>query len=414
MHRHRLALGLFIASMLLTGPSIFAQTPEEPVPIEPLVESPPPVPTSPREEPLLLDDPVIERDDAAVSLSERREAVKTAPDNPDERIRLAEALHRIGDLDAAVEECRTAIQLQPDNANAHLQLGVMLMAKQDWRGASSVLKEAVRLNAELTPAYYSLASVLYTTGNVRAAIQTYRQALELRPNFPDARYRLALLLKLTDQRQEAAQLMEEAALGGIPQAQFFVGNAYKAGQGVEKDPALAILWWSKASRLGHQAAGEALSKFRKQALSSEQSERRRKEALDAFRTYRDKLWSEFPDYKPSGSDDSLGALMVAHDRIDHAVPTLLKETYALSESAESQLAKFYESGWGDTLSPFERKILICLEKVAGDGFLPAKKSLARIYGKGIGMEPDLQKAKAVLRGIPKPEAKAILDEFSTP
>ena len=35
--------------------------------------------------------------------------------------------------------------------------------------------------------------------------------------------------------------MEDAAIGGVPQAQYFMGNAYRNGQGVEKNLALALV-----------------------------------------------------------------------------------------------------------------------------------------------------------------------------
>jgi hypothetical protein len=37
--------------------------------------------------------------------------------------------------------------------------------------------------------------------------------------------------------------------------------------------------------------------------------------------------------------------------------------------------------------------------------------LARIYAKGIGVPSDLQKTKAVLKGLPKQEANALLAEL---
>jgi hypothetical protein len=50
---------------------------------------------------------------------------------------------------------------------------------------------------------------------------------------------------------------------------------------------------------------------------------------------------------------------------------------------------------------------------AADGFLPARRILARIYGKGIGLPPDLPKAKTMLKGLPKQEANTLLAEFGT-
>ena len=151
----------------------------------------------------------------------------------------------------------------------------------------------------------------YSLGNLKAAIQSYRQALELQPYFPDARYRLALLLKLSNHAQEAAQLMEAAAVGGISQAQYFLGNAYQHGQGVEKDLGQAIFWWAKAIEYGYQPARDALSKLRRQALSPGQPERQRKEVLDAFQRYREKLWDEFPDYTRTDGSETLGTRLLA-------------------------------------------------------------------------------------------------------
>jgi TPR repeat protein len=282
--------------------------------------------------------------------------------------------------------------------------------------------EAILIDPELTHAHYSLGSVQYSLGNIKAAMQSYRRAIELQPHFPDARYRLALLLKLTNRDQEAAQFMEEAAIGGVPQAQFFSGNAYKSGQGVTKNLGRTIFWWTKAVEFGHQPAAEALSKLRRQALSTkqtgdqallaDQSDRRRNDALEGFRAYRALLWEEFPDYSRSDDQNTLGTTLLKDNRTDYAVATLLQESYALSGVALAELVTLYEAGRDPHLAPFDKKILSCIETTAADGFVPAKKALARIYGQGIGVAPDRAKAKASLKGLPKQDAKALIDELS--
>ncbi len=352
-----------------------------------------------------------EQEDAVLALGELRGSVRLSPQSAEDRLNLAQGLYRIGDLDAAIEECRVAIRLSPDHAKAHLQLGIMLMAKQDWRSAVSVLKEAVRIEPSLAHAHYSLGSALYSLGQTTAAIKSYREALEWQSYFPDARYRLALLLQLTRQDQEAAQLLGEAATGGVQQAQFFLGNAYKNGKGVDKNLGQAVAWWAKAAEFGHQPAADALSKLRRQALSRKKSDRRRSEALEAFQDYRTRLWEAFPDYNRIDGNETLGTTLVMHNRADYALPILINETYALSEIASRELARLYEFGWEPHLAPFEPHILTCLETVAADGFVPAKKILARVYGKGLGMEPDMKKAKAILKGLSKREITSILDEF---
>ncbi|TKS61329.1 MAG: hypothetical protein EWM72_00466 [Nitrospira sp.] len=417
MRRRLVLVTLLFASFIERLPvySSIAQVTENAPP--PVIESPPPSPeTLPApvqsDEHRLLELLPHEREDAVIVLGELRRAVRVSPDSADDRLKLAQGLYRVGDLDAALDECRVALKLEPNNAKAHLQLGVTLMAKQDGRAAATALMEAILLDPELTHAHYSLGSVQYSLGNLTAAIQSYRRALELQPNFPDACYRLALVLKLTNRNQESTQFMEEAAIGGVPQAQFFMGNAYRNGQGIEKNLALAIRWWTKAVEFGHQRAAESLSQLRRQALSPDQSERRRKDALEAFRQYRDNLWADYPDTVRNDPNESLGLALLKDTQATNGVTALFDEAFALSETAQDGLARLYENGLDIRLVQFDKRILNCFETTAADGFIPAKKALARIYGKGLGVTPDLQKAKATLKGLSKLEMKAVLDEIA--
>jgi len=416
--RRRLVLVLLLFASFITRflvHSSFAQEPENTPP--PTIESPTPssestpapMPSNENQVPELLPH---EQVDAVIALGELRRAILLLPQSADGRLKLAEGLYRIGDLDAAIDECRVAIKLEPSNSKAHLQLGITLMAKQEGRAAAIALMEAALLDPTLTHAHYSLGSVQYSLGNVTAAIQSYRRALELQPNFPDARYRLALVLKLTNRHQEAMQFMEEAAIGGVPQAQYFMGNAYRNGQGVEKNLALAIHWWTNAVEFGQQRAAESLSQLRRQALSPGQSDRRRKDAIEAFRQYRDELWTAYPDTERIDPTESLGIALLKEDQASNGVTALFAEAFALGETAHDELSRLYETGLDTHLAHFDRRILACLETTAADGFIPSKKALARIYGKGLGVTPDLQKAKAMLKGLSKQETKAILDEIA--
>lgn len=409
----RLLLVAILLSVLSIGPSSrpsYAQTPDQPTPPPSIMQAP--AFTPPLDEPHRAECTTREQEDVVFLLRALRENVRTSPQNADDRVKLAEALYRIGDLDTSIDECRMAIALKPDHALAHLQLGRALMAKQDWRAALTELKDAARLNPELTQAHYNLGTAYYTTGNIKGAIQSYQQALALQPSFPDARYRLALVLKLARRDQESAQFMEEAAASGVPQAQFFLGNAYRIGLGLDKNGSLAVYWWAKAVEFGHQPAAFALSILRRQALSPIQPEPHRVEALKAFQGYREKIWEGFPDLARNGDSKTLGTTLLKQSRHDQAVPVLLQECYALSDMAQAELARLYETGWEPHLAPFDKQILSCFKTTAGDGFEPAKKILARIYGKGLGMKPDRQKAITAVRGLPKQDVKAVLDELS--
>lgn len=415
--RHRLMLVTLLCVFIARFPihSSFAQAPEDAPPS--VVESPPPssepsptpAPTDEHRLPELLPS---ERADAVMALGELRGAVRVSPDSADTRLKLAQGLYRIGDLDAALDECRVALKLQSHNAKAYLQLGVIMIAKQDGHAAAVALMEATLLDSELTQAHYSLGSVQYSLGNQTAAIQSYRRALDLQPNFLDARYRLALVLKLANRHQEAVQFMEDAAIGGVPQAQYFMGNAYRNGQGVEKNLALAIRWWTKAVEFGQQRAAESLSQLRRQALLPDQPERRRKEAVEGFRQYRNELWADYPDVARNKGNESLGIALLSDSQASNGVKVLFAETLALGEAAHDELARLYETGLDTRLTQFDKGILTCFTTTAADGFIPSKKALARIYGKGLGVTPDAQKAKALLKGLSKQEMREVLDEIA--
>ncbi len=417
MRRRLVLVTLLFASFTIRFPvhSSFAQAPADTP--SPAVEYPTqssetsatPLSTDEHRLPELLPH---ERADAIMVLGELRSAVLVSPNNAADRLKLAQGLYAIGDLDAALDECRVALKLESNNARAHLQLGVTLMAKQDGHAAAIALMEAILLDPELTHAHYSLGSVQYSLGNLTAAILSYRRALELQPNFPDARYRLALVLKLTNRHQEAMQFMEEAAIGGVPQAQYFMGNAYRNGQGVERNLALAIRWWTNAVEFGQQRAAESLSQLRRQALSPDQSERRRKDAIEAFRQYRVELWAGYPDADRNDPNESLGIALLKDSQSPNGITALFAEAFALGETAHDELARLYETGLDTRLAQFDRRILACFATTAADGFIPSKKALARIYGKGLGITPDLQKAKAMLKGLSKQEMRAVLDEIA--
>ena len=417
MRRRLVLVALAFVSLITQLPihTSFAQALEDAPP--PVVESPPPTSEIPPASASTDKQPLLEilpheQADAVMALGELRGAVRVSPDSLDARLKLAQGLYRIGDLDAALDECRVALKLQSHNAKAYLQLGVTLMAKQDGHAASIALMEATLLDPELTQAHYSLGSVQYSLGNHAAAIQSYRRALELQPNFLDARYRLALVLKLANRHQEAVRFMEDAAIGGVPQAQYFMGNAYRNGQGVEKNLALAIRWWTRAVEFGQQRAAESLSQLRRQALLPDQPERRRSDAIEGFRQYRGELWADYPDVARENESQSLGMALLNNNQASNGVKVLFAEAIALGETASDELARLYETGLDTYLAQFDARILTCLTTTAADGFIPSKKALARIYGQGIGVPPDVLKAKAMLKGLSKHETKAVLDEIA--
>lgn len=366
---------------------------------------------SPVAEPTASSPLIEEPTDPITTLGELRRTVRRLPNDVQVRLKLSQTLLRIGDLESALEECRATIKLQPDLGKAHLQLGLTLIAKQEWRGATAALKDALKLEPDLAQAHYSLGTIQQSLGNPKTAIQSYRQAIELQPYFPDAHYRVASLLRTSGHMREALLHMEAAAIGGVPQARLFLGHAYGTGQGIEKNLGLAIYWWTQAAELGQQPAIDSLAKLRRQLLAPDLPVARRAELHRAFRVYQDKLWNEFPDLRRIGDQQSLGSVLVLQNRAEEAIPILLKECYALNDDAHAELATLYETGIDQHLLPFDKRILSCFETTAAEGFVPAKKSLVRIYTTGLGVNPDPVKAKATLKDLPKLDMLSLSDEL---
>ena len=196
------------------------------------------------------------------------------------------------------------------------------------------------------------------------------------------------------------QHLETAATGGVPQARLFLGNAYQTGQGIEKNLGLAIFWWMQAADLGQQTAADSLSKVRRQALSSESTKQRRVELQSALQNYRNTLWNDFPDISRPTQQQSLGKVLLEQNRAEDAVPVLLKECFALSKEAHAELATLYETGWEQSLKPYNKNILACFESTSADGFDPAKKILAVSMPRGSVWMPTFRKRRRSSKAFP--------------
>jgi TPR repeat protein len=351
--------------------------------------------------------------DRLTEIGRLRELLHLEVDATEPRLQLAGLLYQIGDSDAAIDEYRTLLRFHPDTAAAHLGLGIALMAKQDWRTALGELQEAARLDPNLVQTHFSMGTIHYTRGSPLAAAKAYREALRLKPDFAEAHYRLGLVLKMAGQDKEAVQEFEAAALSGIAKAQHFLGNAYKSGHGVEKSQVMAITWWSRAFEQGLPEAAQALAQLRRLAAARQTSPTKQaKAAAEAFQEFCNQLWLDFPDLEREHPDDTVGVMLLKHGRTGEALPVLLREAYALNERSHAELVNLYEHGLDGQLPKHGAWILMYLESTAADGARPSRAALARIYGLGLGVTQDMTKAKAYLRGLPKDEAKALLDDIT--
>jgi tetratricopeptide (TPR) repeat protein len=346
------------------------------------------------------------------AIEELREALRVQPEFAAARMSLGAALYQIGDLDGAIEAYHSALRTQPDLAHAHVNLATVHIVKREWASARNELQAALQLQPDLVRAHYALGVVRYGLGDRRGAIEAYRAALELKPDYADAHYSLGLLLKLANQEGEAAQEFYAAALAGMPKAQYFLGSAHAAGRGVERDLVVAVQWWFRAAEQHELQAIEALSQLRQSVFTKNKRPAGERDAiLQAFSEFRSELWKEYPEFDRQASD-CVGAALIQQDRLREALPVLLQEAMALSEPAQAILETLYERGVEGELAPYDERIRTFFKMTAEEGVPRPRLVMARAYAHGLGVQQDVKKAKALLKGESSDEAKALLKDIS--
>ena len=110
------------------------------------------------------------------------------------RLRLALALHRLGQVDEAVDQCRRAVVLRPGHADTRNALGTLLQEQGFHDDAVAAYREAIRLDPTHGEAPYNLATALQAVGRVEEAVQGYRAALAATPRFTKVHRALGKLL----------------------------------------------------------------------------------------------------------------------------------------------------------------------------------------------------------------------------
>jgi TPR repeat protein len=362
---------------------------------------------------------LIARGEMAQATVALREALRLEPDLGQARATLGLALYGMGDFDGAIDELRAHLRTQPAAWDARLTLARALMARHDWAGARAELEQILSERPDLIEAHYAAGIVRYRLGDLDGAIDAYRRLLAQSPEQPDARYHLALMLKLARRDAEATREFLAAAEAGVAKAQYFVGAAYAAGVGTQRDLVNAIAWWFRAAEHGVTQAEEALSQVRQTAMGrSKRGQIERAAAEQAFRDFRADLWKQYPALIETGTDitrngeDTVGAALLRRGRTDEAIAVLIREALALSEPAQRQLATLYAQGVEGRLPAHDTRVLAYFTAAAAEGEPRARIELARIYAGGLGVAPDLERALTLLRGTPHEDAQGLLRELS--
>ncbi len=200
------------------------------------------------------------RGDAEGALALLWTASGIAPHDVEIQTRLAEALQRVGALDAAIDAWRAAHAARPDDRRAARGLVLALVAA----GRSP---EAVTLARAASDKARGDADALFTLGlaqseqDVFAALDTYTRVLALAPHHTLARYNLALVLKRVDRLDEAiAELRRVIASEPRPEAHYALGTAWWHRGDAAR--ATAALQAAIAAEPGHAEAHQMLGVVR--------------------------------------------------------------------------------------------------------------------------------------------------------
>jgi predicted TPR repeat methyltransferase len=164
-------------------------------------------------------------DDHAVAMSALNQALESAPDALDLRVRIAYqlfyaerfeeslaqcemglgqsqenaelfhvrglSLQRLGRIDAAIESYRAALAVDGDDKHIHSNLGTALRSSGDIAGATASFERALKIDPGFAKALFNLGVVRQEVGNFTAAITALEAALEIDPVYSDAYRRLA-------------------------------------------------------------------------------------------------------------------------------------------------------------------------------------------------------------------------------
>jgi arylsulfatase A-like enzyme/Tfp pilus assembly protein PilF len=133
-----------------------------------------------------------------------REMVLIAPESPQVRRYLGDAMTKADRLQEAAEAYRQVIDMNPDDESAHLNLGVVLARLGRPEDAIKCYDLVLRLNPDNAEAHSDLGAVLIATGRIGEAVEHLSAALKLQPEYPDAEFNMARACTLRGDFEQAA------------------------------------------------------------------------------------------------------------------------------------------------------------------------------------------------------------------
>lgn len=139
-------------------------------------------------------------------------AHELSPEDPEVLMRIASLLQALDRADAAARTYTSLLVQYPGHQEALYRLGKVYMHAGQTAQAAAQFDRAIRNDPQDPRAYNALGIIRDQAGEHQAAQSLYRLALEQDPSDLSARNNLGLSLALNGQRDEAIEVLAEAAV----------------------------------------------------------------------------------------------------------------------------------------------------------------------------------------------------------
>lgn len=156
--------------------------------------------------------------------------VKTAPNNPEDRLRKSlpfagilcqdtfqrnaftygVAFFQHGFLDQAAQSFKQVVAAKPDDADAYYNLGTLDLRRNSLLEARQYLEQTVKLRPDYPEAWNNLGMLAAQQGNTEEAIRNFQKSLQLRPAYATALLNLGNVYRRQGDLDEAEKLLLRA------------------------------------------------------------------------------------------------------------------------------------------------------------------------------------------------------------
>ena len=198
--------------------------------------------------------------DLQAAILSQQKALAIDPNFPEALSRLGNALDEQGNLQAAILSCQKALAINPNFIEALNNLGNILQRQESLEAAITCYQKILTINPNLAEVFNNLGSALREQGDLKNSIASYKKALAINPNYPEALTNLGNTLR-EQGSMDAAIALHKKALAINPNYSEALANL--GGVFWEQgDLNTAMAWYRKAISLNKHSTAEHYGSLR--------------------------------------------------------------------------------------------------------------------------------------------------------